>query len=94
MCGILADEMGLGKTLQSLAFQIKIDGRTLVVCPSSLVINWQREADRIHRASGRRHPRGRSNQQLQGRQRIAPWITSYALLRRDWSYTGLSNSAP
>ena len=44
----LADDMGLGKTLQTICFitdrleQIK-DGIVLIVCPSSLIYNWQQE---------------------------------------------------
>ena len=51
--GILADEMGLGKTLQALALIECIRNRntcdqpSLVVCPASLVENWQREATRF-----------------------------------------------
>ena len=51
--GILADDMGLGKTAQTLAHLLteKIAGRldrpALVVLPTSLVFNWQREAERF-----------------------------------------------
>ena len=49
--GILADEMGLGKTLQMLTFiwsRYKEEGgRTLIVAPTSLLYNWQREAERF-----------------------------------------------
>ena len=45
--GILADEMGLGKTLQALAFLRPLKGTSLVVCPSSLLFNWSREAERF-----------------------------------------------
>jgi superfamily II DNA or RNA helicase len=45
--GILADEMGLGKTLQALAFMRMLDGPSLVVCPSSLLFNWMREAQKF-----------------------------------------------
>ncbi len=45
---ILADEMGLGKTVQVLAFlasRLRKNGEpALVVCPASLVVNWEREA--------------------------------------------------
>jgi superfamily II DNA or RNA helicase len=44
--GILADDMGLGKTVQllSLVAAAHDSGPTLLVCPMSLVGNWQREA--------------------------------------------------
>ena len=48
--GILADDMGLGKTIQLLsliAAQSPTAGPTLLVCPMSLVGNWQREAARF-----------------------------------------------
>ena len=50
--GILADEMGLGKTLQSLAMLSALrrrfpDRPSLVVCPKSLLGNWQAEAARF-----------------------------------------------
>lgn len=54
---ILADDMGLGKTLQSIAVlwtllkQGKAKGqpavrRAVVVCPTSLVKNWEAEIDK------------------------------------------------
>ena len=47
--GILADDMGLGKTIQllSLVSAGGAAGPTLLVCPMSLVGNWQREAARF-----------------------------------------------
>lgn len=50
--GILADDMGLGKTLQALALLLaeKEKGnpmRALVVCPSSLQLNWLKEAKKF-----------------------------------------------
>ncbi|MFI5909105.1 DEAD/DEAH box helicase [Dactylosporangium sp. NPDC051541] len=43
--GILADDMGLGKTVQLLALLCgDAPGPTLLICPMSLVGNWQREA--------------------------------------------------
>ncbi|HSC87888.1 MAG TPA: DEAD/DEAH box helicase [Polyangiaceae bacterium] len=42
--GILADDMGLGKTLQTLC---AIRGKTLVVCPKSVVFNWAAEIARF-----------------------------------------------
>ena len=54
---ILADEPGIGKTLQSIAVLCAFhrrnkDDRFIVVCPSSLVVNWAMEFDKwIGRAS-------------------------------------------
>src|SRR6516225_10296310 len=46
--GILADDMGLGKTIQLLSLiAAQPAGPTLLVCPMSLVGNWQREAARF-----------------------------------------------
>jgi SNF2 family DNA or RNA helicase len=47
---VLADDMGLGKTVQLLALLAgdpPETGPTLLVCPMSLVGNWQREAGRF-----------------------------------------------
>ena len=45
---VLADDMGLGKTIQLLALVAGSPaGPTLLVCPMSLVGNWQREAARF-----------------------------------------------
>jgi SNF2 family DNA or RNA helicase len=41
---LLADDMGLGKTLQALC---AITGRTLVVCPTSVMHNWAAEVRRF-----------------------------------------------
>ncbi len=50
--GVLADDMGLGKTLMTLALLARLkedDGPrpSLVVCPTSVVGNWRREAERF-----------------------------------------------
>ncbi|MFC7341951.1 DEAD/DEAH box helicase [Saccharopolyspora griseoalba] len=50
--GCLADDMGLGKTVQLLALEaLAREGArkapTLLVCPMSVVGNWQREAERF-----------------------------------------------
>ncbi len=65
--GILADDMGLGKTVQLLALLAGDPpeaGPTLLVCPMSLVGNWQREAAkfapklRVHVHHGAERTRG------------------------------------
>ena len=40
---LLADEMGMGKTRQAIVAARTSSQKTLVVCPASLKINWQRE---------------------------------------------------
>jgi len=51
--GILADDMGLGKTVQTLAHLLeekrnkRNDLPSLVVAPTSLMVNWSREAARF-----------------------------------------------
>jgi len=54
--GVLADDMGLGKTLQTLAWllwlaaRVRAEGRSLralVVCPKSVVFNWESETARF-----------------------------------------------
>ncbi len=50
LAGVLADDMGLGKTVQTLAHlllereQGRMDLPSLVVAPTSLMVNWRREA--------------------------------------------------
>ncbi len=42
--GILADDMGLGKTIQSIAYLLSSSEKpALVICPTSVLGNWQRE---------------------------------------------------
>ncbi|MCS5709111.1 DEAD/DEAH box helicase [Candidatus Berkiella cookevillensis] len=51
--GILADDMGLGKTIQALAHLVvekesgRLKGPSLVIAPTSLMFNWQMEAQRF-----------------------------------------------
>ncbi|SFC55222.1 DEAD/DEAH box helicase [Streptomyces aidingensis] len=51
--GCLADDMGLGKTVQLIALHLfraqhpATAGPTLVICPASLLGNWEREIERF-----------------------------------------------
>lgn len=82
--GLLADEMGLGKTVQALALIECLPGPVLVVCPSSLVWNWKREAARflptlpVLTLDG---PDREARFSTLPAHRLV--VTSYALLRRD-----------
>lgn len=44
---VLADEMGLGKTAQVLTVLAEREGPHLVVCPTSVLSTWVREAERF-----------------------------------------------
>src|SRR5664280_2869052 len=91
--GLLADDMGLGKTVQLLALMAgdaerDADARpTLLVCPMSVVGNWQREAARfapklrvhVHHGAGR--TRGKAFEREVAASDLV--LTTYALLARD-----------
>ncbi|MFJ4591104.1 MULTISPECIES: SNF2-related protein [unclassified Kitasatospora] len=89
---VLADDMGLGKTVQTLALLATEQaegavGPTLLVCPMSLVGNWQREAERfapalrrhVHHGSGRLGA-DRLAEAVRGADLV---ITTYGLVQRD-----------
>ena len=74
---VLADDMGLGKTLQTLC---ALHGRTLVVCPRSVVHNWAAEIQRFRpslRASIYHGPK----RALDATADVT--LTTYAILRLD-----------
>ncbi len=87
----LADDMGLGKTIQALALvqRERENGETrpvLLVCPTSVINNWRREAERftpglpvtVHHGAARRK---KGFKKLAESSAIV--VSSYALLQRD-----------
>ncbi len=95
--GVLADDMGLGKTVQLLAL-LAVDrhaspgdpstaGPTLLVCPMSLVGNWEREAERftpgvrVHVHHGAERARGEAFTAAVANSDLV--ITTYAIATRD-----------
>ncbi|MFN5360586.1 MAG: SNF2-related protein [Bacteroidota bacterium] len=87
--GILADDMGLGKTIQALSFlhhlkEVNGSLRALVVCPTTLLFNWQNEIVKftpgltyyVHHGSTRTRDFLRKND-------IDIIITTYGTLRSD-----------
>ncbi|WP_333736063.1 DEAD/DEAH box helicase [Streptomyces sp. IBSBF 2806] len=84
----LADDMGLGKTVTLIALHLHRQteassaGPTLVVCPTSLMGNWQREIERFApRTPVRRfHGSGRDLEGLAGGEFV---LTTYGTLRLD-----------
>ncbi|WNI20004.1 SNF2-related protein [Actinacidiphila sp. ITFR-21] len=87
---LLADDMGLGKTLTTIALHLhraestERAGPTLVVCPASLMTNWQREIARFAPGTTvvRYHGADRTlGADAQGRNSVV--VTTYGTLRRD-----------
>ncbi|MEO8962358.1 MAG: SNF2-related protein, partial [Ginsengibacter sp.] len=87
--GILADDMGLGKTVQALSMMLHYaeeEGglKALVVCPTTLIYNWENEIKkftpsltwRIHHGN----TRARRKEEFDGENII---ITTYGTLRSD-----------
>jgi non-specific serine/threonine protein kinase len=87
--GILADDMGLGKTVQALAMLEKYkqttgDLKAIVICPTTLIYNWQNEVRKftpslsyhIHHGN----TRSRDLAELEKHNII---ITTYGTLRSD-----------
>ena len=90
--GILADDMGLGKTIQLLAViqsyleEEKNPNPSIVVCPSSLSLNWKNEIDKfapnIKTLVIHGNAEERANQ-IENIEKYNLVITSYDLLKRD-----------
>lgn len=90
--GILADDMGLGKTIQLLSVvlnyvQSENDPKpTIVVCPSSLTLNWENEIKKFTPDLTSIVIRGNSSERKRQIKSIPKYniaITSYDLLKRD-----------
>jgi superfamily II DNA or RNA helicase len=74
---VLADDMGLGKTLQIIA---TLQGKALVVCPKSVVYNWEAEIARFRPSlkTAIYHGAGRAFDEA-----ADVTLTTYAVLRID-----------
>jgi non-specific serine/threonine protein kinase len=89
--GVLADDMGLGKTVQLLALMCDEPpaqgSPTLLVCPMSLVGNWEREAARfapglrVHVHHGAERPKGKAFHAVVAESDLV--VTTYGLVIRD-----------
>ncbi len=94
---LLADDMGLGKTVQLIALLLLLrdaekdrvqTGPTLLICPASLVGNWERELARfapslrvVRHHGSERHRDAAQLQKLAGPHDVV--LTTYSLARRD-----------
>lgn len=92
--GILADDMGLGKTLQSIVYiasEVNENKNThhLIVCPTSLIYNWQDEIENFAPflktlvVSGNPAERQAA---IENYEKYDVLITSYPLIRRDVAF--------
>ena len=89
--GILADEMGLGKSIQTISFikQIikeKEDAKIMIVCPTSLVYNWQKEFEKF--APNLKYVTVSESKEkrlsiIKDFEKYNVFITSYGLIRND-----------
>ncbi|MDX3849971.1 DEAD/DEAH box helicase [Streptomyces sp. AK02-01A] len=86
--GCLADDMGLGKTITLIALHLhrqtdaSAAGPTLVVCPTSLMGNWQREIERFAPGTPVRRFHGASRV-LEGLAEGEFVLTTYGTMRLD-----------
>lgn len=90
--GILADDMGLGKTLQVIAFLQMKKENALIVCPASLVYNWESEVKRFAPKlkpciiAGSAKDRKAQIENMPEERAGWVFITSYDLLKKDISF--------
>ena len=87
--GILADDMGLGKTIQTLSFLQHLKEKNgslvaLVVCPTTLLYNWQNELKKFTPSlSFRIHHGGTRTKNQLFKEPVEVIITTYGTLRSD-----------
>ncbi len=89
--GILADEMGLGKSIQliyltKLIIKEKTNAKILIVAPTSLIYNWQKEFDKFGPELNYKVFAENKTQRLNdldNLENINILITSYGLVRND-----------
>ncbi|GAA1132318.1 DEAD/DEAH box helicase [Kribbella jejuensis] len=85
--GCLADDMGLGKTITLISLHLhrqqsaETAGPTLVVCPASLLGNWEREVQRFAPGTPVRRFHGTSRSLDDAQDGFV--LTTYGTLRRD-----------
>ncbi len=87
--GVLADDMGLGKTVQTLALLQKAKEKdakmpSLVICPTTVVFNWEKEIDKFAPNLKYLNLTGvLRKDKFKDISKYDVVITSYALVRRD-----------
>lgn len=84
--GILADDMGLGKSLQVIALLSSEKSRSIIVCPTSLILNWVSEIKKFAPSLRTLAVFGALDDRQKMIQDSSDYdvvITSYDLIRRD-----------
>ncbi|MHA6259017.1 DEAD/DEAH box helicase [Sporosarcina sp. CAU 1771] len=91
----LADDMGLGKTVQLIAYLLKIHARpeattpSLIICPTSVLGNWQKEIERfapsltVHTHYGPTREKGEEFSELLNRVQPDVVFTTYGTASQD-----------
>jgi non-specific serine/threonine protein kinase len=86
--GCLADDMGLGKTIQALSLLQNEKARgittpSLIVCPTSVLFNWEKERQRFTPELSFLTHAGLERRRLKQFEDCDVVLTSYGVLRRD-----------
>lgn len=87
--GCLADDMGLGKTIQTLAMLLKEKQNgnskpSLIVCPTSVVFNWEKEVQKfVPELSVYLHTGLNRTREMESFDGFDIILTSYGIMRRD-----------
>lgn len=91
----LADDMGLGKTVQLISYLLNVHGRpettspSLIICPTSVLGNWQKEIERfapslsVHTHYGPSRAKGEEFVALLAEQKPDVILTTYGTATQD-----------
>ena len=85
--GILSDEMGLGKTIQALTTLSLYKGPHIVVCPKTLIFNWENEIKKYFPNFSYLLIIGEQSKRKQLIKKAREFdivLTSYSLLQKDY----------
>lgn len=84
--GILADDMGLGKSLQIITLILAQKQKTIIVCPTTLILNWESEFKKFAPSLNVLCIMGSQEERILLTQKAHLYdvvITSFELIRRD-----------
>ena len=89
--GILADDMGLGKSVMTISLikTLPKNSKTIIVCPTSLLLNWQNEFDKFAPQTKVLCVRGSAGERkklAEGAGNYEVLVISYDMLKKDINY--------